>query len=488
MRKKLFVWKAFIRVFAFAFVNPALAAATKIGEKKMAELTYCVFEQLDFSPFVPRGNVQQMAYLLATTRSYISLDADSPGLLESFHFTPDGTGFIARVSSTAQWQDGTKLTPLEAAMGIAKGLKYTYAAKDISVLGTEDIDKPGWKERSYSGIEIVSATDFRLKFSSKVENTTNVVREILTSNSRVNRLWPARLSKIGEDGKYSNDFDVISKFPILRGADGDFRTVVDGFEVKFVPLKRCTNADFYASASMMSGVDDSGYEFVVGTGLNNGMVVFNSRAKNLHTIADRAAVASVMYEGVDEFVKKYHDSRRVSSFFETNEAGFDGTNISAIVQKNKGKLPKELVLWAPNQHTRNGGFGKSLVSALRNHGVKVVLSEEKLPPDRVDASFCSNVMADSRHLWIQQHDPVDNALVSGFQKTSASKLMAEKNSAVTVPMQVSYLRAFESAVAEELSFVPLARLRSGLWFKKDSPVELFWTTSGEWNFRVSKQK
>ena len=239
----------------------------------MAELTYCVFDQLDFSPFVPRGNVQQMAYLLATTRSYISLDSDSPGLLESYHFTPDGTGFIARVSSTAMWQDGTRLTPLEAAIGIAKGLKYTYAAKDISVVGTEDIDKPGWKERYYSGIEVVSATDFRLKFVSKVENTTSVVREILTSNSRINRLWPARLSKIGEDGKYHKDFDVISKFPIQKGDDGDFRAVVDKFEVKFVPLKRCSNADFYASAAMMAGVDDADYEFVVGTGLNNGMVV-----------------------------------------------------------------------------------------------------------------------------------------------------------------------------------------------------------------------
>ena len=191
-----------------------------------------------------------------------------------------------------------------------------------------------------------------------------------------------------------------------------------------------------------------------------------------------------MYDGVDEFVKKYPDSRRVNSFFETNEAGFNGTNISGIVQKNKGKLPKELVLWAPNQHTRNGRFGRSLVSSLKKHGVKVTVSEDKMPPEGVDASFCSNVMADSRHLWIQQHDPVDNALVSGFQKTSESKLMAEKNSAVTVPMQVSYLRAFESAVSEELSIVPLARLRTGLWVRKGSPVELFWTASGEWNFRV----
>src|SRR5690348_2953069 len=87
------------------------------------EITLCTkADKINFYPFREFTDYIDLQYLLLLSSSYISTDPQEIGILTKWDFSPDGHTLYAFVNENAKWQDGQKISPREAAFGIAKGL------------------------------------------------------------------------------------------------------------------------------------------------------------------------------------------------------------------------------------------------------------------------------------------------------------------------------------------------------------------------------
>ena len=202
-----------------------------------AHYSYCVpVQTINFNPFHEIADGKELAYQLLL-RPYLSNDPKNPGILDASEFSPDGKVFSAHISPTALWPDGSKLTPSEAALGIAKGFLFRPIGKKVKVRGAQDLAR----KNTCVGIKILGSSNFELRFSSNIENLTGTVREALSSGSRHNRVWPVRFP--GKN-KTEHEFEVIGKFPIFHAASSIPEIHYGEDIILFANRDNCLNADY----------------------------------------------------------------------------------------------------------------------------------------------------------------------------------------------------------------------------------------------------
>ncbi len=432
--------------------------------------TYCVpIPMVDFNNYRKILDGKELAYLLFL-KPYISTDPNDLGLLEAYSFSPDGLSFSARINPSARWPDGAPLTSKEAAFGIAKGLTFRSLGQRVSVKGTSAINDPGWFKREYEGIRIKDERTFELTFDSNIENTTGVLREALSTNSRHNRLWPIRLSSTGPVRPIS----VIGRFPI-KYKDNVYEIEYKNRSVKFSNSSNCSNVDF----SIFPGhvVGDSKRLSLSSTPSEITLLLNSTRLKK----NQRNDVAKIFRAAVDNAAPET-GLRATNSFFETGETGHQhkikwpkGTRLN-----NLAKAPLKIGYEIPV-------FKDVLGPILKDLG----LNADFLPlpsEQQLDAEILASGIQNGRHVILQ--DILEWRNVSYYLSQAPLTYSALKNiasqSSSTLPPNEASLKNFENAALQEMAFIPIARKFPVAESKATSDICLTWTSKGELTFSDAK--
>ncbi|MFL5812710.1 MAG: hypothetical protein ACJ763_03965, partial [Bdellovibrionia bacterium] len=416
--------------------------------------TYCVpVATVDFNNYRKIVDGKELAYLLFL-KPYISTDPNDPGLLEAYSFSPDGRTFTARVNSSARWPDGTPLTSKEAAAGIAKGLTYRTLGQRVSV----------------KSVRIKDERTFELVFDSSIENTTGVLREALSTNSRHNRLWPIRLSSTGPVKPVA----VIGRFPI-RSKDGAYEIEYKNHSVKISNASGCSNADFSIFPGHVAGqnrrlsLSPAPSEITL---LLNSTRLDENQRKELSKILRAAVDHAAPETGI----------RPTISFFEPGETGHQqklkwpkGTSLSSLA-KTPLKIGYEIPI-----------FKDVLGPVLKTLGLNAEFVS--LPSEQaLDAELLASGIQNGRHVILQdilEWPNVSHFLAQAPLTHSALKNVASHSSS-TLPPDEASLRSFENAALQEMAFVPIARKHPVAESKATSDICLTWTSKGELTFSDAK--
>lgn len=433
-------------------------------------LQYCVpVEKIDWNPFRVIRDGKDLAYL-TLLKSYISSDPNEPGILESYEFSPDGTLFTGRMALGLKWPDGTIVTAREAALGVAKTLTFRTLGERIKVTGTEKINAPGWETREFSGVEILDARTFRIRFESKIQNLTGVVREALSTNSRHNRFWPTKINA-PEDLKL---VPMLGRFAQVRIPEGvGFQ--VYGRKVIVVDRSKCRSPDFTIFADQITALEAE-YESRKSP---------NASAATLQPNTIRLKL-SERAELIEWVRSAFSNSRQVTGneivprFFAIGEPGFDpthnwgsSTDAPKALKGRQIKIAYEIPI-----------FRTVLEEAAKRDGSIVRFVELPAMESDVDAQILASGIQEGRHLVLQ--DALTWAHVRSFlgraPETTKSLEDIARKSASTLPPDNATLRLFESRALAERSLAPIARKYPVAYSKKRSAVCLAWTIKGEVTF------
>lgn len=477
MLKYFFLMGGLVSLF---LSNPKMFTAEAASASQV--VTFCVgTENIDFYPFTPMNDPRRLTLLWATTKSYISNTQSEEGILESWSFSKDGKILTAKVSKTATWQDGSQVSSKDAAFGIAKGITFRELGEKVRVSGTEKINTPGWSDRTYSGIQILGNDTFELHFEAQIENIAGVVREALSTSSRHNRMWPARLSSVKDDS-YGAGFDLVSKFPITKQGSGYFLNV-DSIAVELQTVGQCKSADLNQFVQFIKD-DYSNYTIQESHSKQTMIAVFNSGSGRLETRAQRLMVANLLRSAigaVDPF-----PPQMVSSHFVENEAG-SGSNANWGPSDDTlatSKI-KELKIVPGNKNVSHNVFGKAIDKQAKDAGIKIIWLSTDTKLADADVFLNPTRIEGGRQVWLQ--DLLSHSSLAGifqkYPKTEKALTGIRQKSASTVPPDKVTLQAFDSAAFDEASIAPVGRFGLLLFSKKSSPIELAWTPQDELTFR-----
>lgn len=186
-----------VRIYLLASIISAISPNTSLAknidiEKKRETLCSGV-DLFDTSPDRPLKFGHETNLLLLLTKPYIG-EKQGEGILSKWQFNNQGRVFTGEVSESAKWSDESAVTPLEAATGIIVGLKNRAIGKVLKLRGNEDL--PTFSEvlsNPARYINIIDKKTFAIEFDGNVENLNGALREALSANSRINRVWPTRI-------------------------------------------------------------------------------------------------------------------------------------------------------------------------------------------------------------------------------------------------------------------------------------------------------
>lgn len=443
--------------------HQALAQETK-------PLKYCTHAQkINLSPFYDyTDDVYNLGYLLLLVRPYIvknTANKNMQPLLESWHFNPGGRVFHGVVAENARWSDGKRLTAREAAMGIARGLKHRMLGKRIQVKGTDSIGEPGGLEREYSGIKILSKYRFQLEFEGEFENSTGVLVEALSEDSRPNLMWPVRLANVDSKGAYlPGKVDLVSRYPI-KFEDGNlFFIIANGRRIRVATSRECENSDFY-SLSIPGGQYDKFTSSLTSTFQTVLGVVNSTRLK---TQEERRNFSGWLRSA---FSSRGHSVP--SGHFQSLEAGHDPKVVWPMTfspswrPKNPIRIATIMVL--PKDHY----IQTTITEAAKKIGVSVDFFSSALEKDSsYDCIIFAAKVVEGRQLWLQDVDLSHLLLQYGYHGSKKALDQVKKHSASTVTIRHRYLQKFANAAIEDLSIIPLVRRKNALYSSKKLEVRL----------------
>lgn len=454
--------------FAIATFSLFLSFNTYAKVLNSSKLQYCIpVEKINFNPFRNIEDGKELAYLVFL-RSYISTDSSEKGILSQYEFSPDGKIFTGKISEDLKWADGTPVTSIEAAFGIAKALEFRMLGGRVKVIGTEQINSPGWLKRKYEGIEIIDNRSFKLKLRSDIENLTGVLREALSTNSRHNRFWPIKL----KDEDASLNPEVLARFPSFK-EDGKFGLDINHKKVIFTDLKNCKNPKFsiYPEVFRSTGKllsKKSPFPSAITLQINTERISLKLRKDFAGWI--RSIFLDVSGEtGIE----------RVKSFFLIGEPGFD-KNINWSSNFDLEILKRKKIVIAYGIPV----FKKIIEAAAKKNQLNIELISIPFERKDVDAQIMSSAMIEARHVMLQdilKWPHVENF----FGKSSETRARLEKIaelSASTVPPDLHTLNDFEKVAMQEFSFIPVARRYPIAWSEAKISICLDWTKKGELTF------
>ena len=273
---------------------------------------------VQFSTFRPFTNGNEIYYLLLLPKSFISENPNEKGILSKWNLSKNGSVFHAIVSSSAKWQDGTTLSAKDAALSIAKGFTYRPVGKKIKIINSETLDAADWKTRNHPGIKIISDNEFKIYFESKIENLKGTIIEALQTNSRHNRVWPTRISKLSGEIYPEAKFDLISKYPIKK-LKNEYVLNIHGHNIRLT--KNCNKTDFYPTHLPINKKRD---KFSMSFSNHpQSLVGLMNKFKNAE-LSQRLFITNFMRNCFDSFTSEIIVT---DAHFTKKEAGF-GSNIS----------------------------------------------------------------------------------------------------------------------------------------------------------------
>ncbi len=456
---------------------------THMTDKKVFQICSEV-DEITFNPFERPKNWIHLVYWSLVLKPYINDEEPSESILHKYHFSPDGKTFEAEVSPKAKWQDGTPVSALEAAIGIAKGFMYRDISASVKVVGTEEINAPNFETKKYSGIKILSPNRFELTFESKVENVRGVIKEALLQGSMGNKVWPVRLNN-------GNQFDVVSRYPI-KFENGRYILNVFDYKVELTTTDNCANNDFYFYDRMMEGANAKKEDFIVNKSpMPQTMVaIFNSQSKIFKNRDDRLKIASLLrYINSSQDKDKYIS---VPGHFVKGEPGFDEKYSWPDKFENFPDGIEKLTIALPNKFPKKTFDMEKLEEIAEKANVQikwVTLYDKEEEYAGADIQYFFDRVQKGRQVWIQnmEKEPAVLDYLSHFPETLSALLEVTKTSTSIVPLNEKALKEFAKASFEEVSIVPVIRYNLFLYSKRHLPIQLKFTEDREFIF-VKKQK
>lgn len=470
-------------LIAFGALNPVEDAYASQVEITPSTLSYCIsLDKVTFFPFRKRESAYENFYHLLLTRSYISTNADEPGILSRWQFSPDGKTFSAEVATTAKWQDGTPVTPKEAAFGIAKGFLFREIGAKIKVRGADDLLKSDWKTKTIEGIRFPTAGSFQLTFDGDVANISGVVREALSTNARYNRVWPARLDKVADD-KGTGYFDLVSKFPVAMDKSGTYVVSAHGQKIALRTKSNCSKNDFYVYREFM---DEDPAQFTVyrSHSPQSLLAMTNSAKPEQRTAAHRQALIKWLRRAYEK-ASSSDAVEPVDRHFLPQEIGFK-RDFSPTGEKS-GTFPKKLTILSGNPLQPKHPLRALVEAQAKADGIKLDwynFIDKKITPESSDIMIQGARHENGRQVWMQdalQYPPLKYFFSLTPRVTESLASIAKKSSS-TVPLDNETLESFERISWREGTMLPVARYWMATYSRQSAPIELVSTPQDEFTF------
>lgn len=444
------------------FVLSPIPFASEASDKREA-LEYCTgAKSIDLFPFRAISDGKELAYLLLLTRSYISSDPLEQGILDAYHFSPDGRRFRGRVGPAAVWQDGTPLNAAEAAAGISRSFPHRPIGERVRVVRTT----------------IVSEREFELEFSSSIENLTGTVREALSNGSRHNRIWPARLEKLKGDQYVKGAFDLVSKYSLRLDAAGTVIATIEGQEVSIPPADVCrTPSHFlYPELNKRAVAEFSTARAPL---VQSAILQLNTSSKQGLSIVQRRQLAAWIRGAFRELAPENGVVVTDSHFLpgepgHSSDSSWQSTANAPIPRFGR---PLRIAAEVPV-------YRKALENQAKKDGVSVEIVSFPVQTPDIDAQVLSAGNHSGRQVILQDllSWPHCQTLASGAPATTKALMKIAEMSASTIPPDNVTLASFESAALGEMSIAPIGRRHVLAFSHRNSPLTLAWTPSMELRF------
>ncbi len=449
--------------------------------------------KLDFYPFAEIKNWKNLGYWLLILKPYIDKDNNEDGILESYTFSQEDSSLEATVSLKATWQDGTPVSSFEAAMGIAKGLTYREYSASIKVKGTGDINKVGWDQNSYKGIEILSPIKFKLYFEGQIEKIIGVLEDALSFTSVGNIVWPVRLNSTINPEYNPNYFDIVSKYPI-RYENGLYILTALGHQVELSTFDSKDGYDFYfnyADFHQYKLPNELLSDFIIyqSENMQTFITIFNSKSRIFESKKSRIIISSIMRNIALSLaeIENYYVS---PGHFDREESG----SHNEIEWPSKiASFPKditEIKIALPYSSVKSKLLTKFEEYALSN-GVIIKWFDKSIDYEgalNCDLQIFIDRVQNNRQIWIQnmlKSKSILNSLEK-FPKTMTSLTEVTLKSASTLPINAESLIEFEKASFDEVSIAPIFRYYLYSYTRKNSPILLNISENKELYFSLNK--
>ncbi|MFN7904482.1 MAG: hypothetical protein ACK5P5_04810 [Pseudobdellovibrionaceae bacterium] len=425
------------------------------------------------NPFREILDGKDLSYLLLLM-PYISDDSATVGIIQKYDFSPDGKVFTAQLSKNLTWGDGTKVTSNEAALGIAKGLRYRSLGKRLKVIDGHLLDSNDWHRKKIAGIQIIDETTFTIKFVSEIENVTGVVREALSSGSRQNRMWPVKIRK---DINLQTP-SVLGKFPIVWNSEIP-AIKIGANKIDILNQFQCKNADFNIYKDFL-GESLSSYSTLKIK--NPQAITAQINTQRLDMIQRREAIAFVRSAFKDK--QESDGIESVNSFFLLGEPGFD-ESFSWESKFDKVNYLKNKTLKIAYEAPV---FRKPIEDTAKKNGLNIKLITLPSTDNDIDIQILSSAIKDGRQIILQDilKWPHVTNFLSGAKKTKLLLEEISNKSASTIPITEKLLQEFEKSSKNDGAWAPVGRRFVVTYSNKKAPLSLVWENHGELNFKVKE--
>lgn len=437
-----------VHCFAIILITSTLFQ-TNTSNAVSEKLAYCVaVDKIDLNPYREIVDGKDLAYLLLM-RSFISTDPEEPGLLSAYEFSPDGRIFTGRINKDLKWPDGSQVLPAELAHVIKTTLPFRTLGERIRVKSTKEID----------------STTFQINFDSSIENLTGVIREALSTNSRHNRFWAAKLSK---DGKRPM---VIGKHPMTG-------TIINlgNALIELQDRHQCNQPDFTIFAEMLK---PGASKFIKNKSPTASALTVQTNPATLSVKERRAVIVelrSLFASAPDDL-----GIDGVASFFMPGEPGHK-PGVEWPTTRIDSCPAKELTL----------GFEHPFIRSVLDRPGKSCLKLKlvSLPSNEpLDIQIYASGLQEGRHVILQDilKWGTVKATLAGAPKTLKRLEEIAARSASTIPPDNNILSEFEQLAMQEMALAPLARRHPVAHSRASAPAKLLFTSKGELTFKAITQ-
>jgi hypothetical protein len=471
-----------VRIYLLASIISAISPNTSLAknidiEKKRETLCSGV-DLFDTSPDRPLKFGHETNLLLLLTKPYIG-EKQGEGILSKWQFNNQGRVFTGEISESAKWSDESAVTPLEAATGIIVGLKNRAIGKVLKLRGNEDL--PTFSEvlsNPARYINIIDKKTFAIEFDGNVENLNGALREALSANSRINRVWPTRI----QNGKKA--IDLVSKVNIVW-SNGEPEIKLSSKHTIVISNQKsgCENAEYYLSSSLTKRSRDefdtkfSAQQQILIAILNPFQTISDSLEKRRKLISKiRGDLSSL----------KDNEFTPTNTLFLRGEPGFSGEERTEAVHSSAEiNLSSKLKIqpWTKLPNTWR----------VKNHLVSEKNDYEFTDPSDSSAPIylvVAPVTIKGQQISLQNGSTF--AKIESYRKTYPNTFDAMKQiqttSSSTLPKRHDVFLKLERAIADELSLMPILRFRIALLTKKSAEMSLDWNENGEIELKERNSK
>ena len=423
----------------------------------------------------------RLFYYHLLLRSYIG--DDNSAILAKWAYLPTERKFIAVVSTTARWQDGTQISARDAAYSLAKALTSKQIGKYVKVVGTKTINDPGWMHRDYEGIKIISTGEgreekFELTLASELKNVPGVLVEVLGPGSKYNRIWPARLDKLDDNGYKPGEWDLCSNYPVVS-RNGRFYVKALRQEIALLtgnetPPRGC---DFQIGR-VAGSLDD--YTRDVAPSPYCSFAVFNP--DTVPKRADRMLMARFLRAA---FAAVNADKKVINSFFSAKQMGHSKIKWDQTFPQSLPKLKGGVLSIMFHQpQAMDSPLVAPLHQAAARYGVTLNVIDKKdyrKKLQNVHALIWLNYLKNERHSWLQDvlTDDWRTSVIRKYRRTYEHVVWAASNSIPFIDVQSQPLIQLEKTFYKDASIIPIDRYYLQIFSRKSAPIHMKFNIFGD---------